>query len=185
MPKRQNDSLGPITISSAVVLALTVSCLVSGCSEKKNPPATTTNVEKTEVIAPESIPATILIEPGSGVGKVRKGMTVDQVIAEIGPPRSTNGNMLVYPREGFWVGMSKDTGDIFNMHLRKGFAGRTPEGLGIGSTREEIIQAHGHPVDSQMPRPNFEVLNYTKPRIRFFLVKGVVDYIVLDLHRQL
>jgi hypothetical protein len=170
-----------LTIFLAAILWLD-----SGCSRKEDkpaapspePPVTTAATEPPATTEPEAPP---VIEPGSGVGKVRRGMTVDQVIAGLGPPKSTNGNMLVYPRLGIWVGMNKETGDIFNMHLRRGFDGRTPEGVGVGSSRAEVIAAYGEPSSDQRPKPRFEILHYNKPVIRFFLQSDVVDYIVLDL----
>ena len=167
---------------SLTIFLAAILWLDSGCSRKEDKPAAPSPkpTVTTATTEPEAPP---VIEPGSGVGKVRKGMTVDQVIAGLGPPRSTNGNMLVYPRFGIWVGMNKETGDIFNMHLRRGFDGRTPEGIGVGSSRAEVIAAYGEPSSDQRPKPRFEILHYNKPTIRFFLQSEVVDYIVLDLHK--
>jgi len=165
---------------SLTIFLAAILWLGSGCSRKEDKPAAVSPEPpvRAATTEPEAPP---VIEPGSGVGKVRKGMTVDQVIAGLGPPKSTNGNMLVYPRLGIWVGMNKETGDIFNMHLRRGFDGRTPEGIGIGSSRAEVIAAYGEPSSDQHPKPKFEILHYNKPVIRFFLQSEVVDYIVLDL----
>jgi hypothetical protein len=184
--------LDRITPWPAVMLATALLMLAPGCSKKEDKPAadapkSEAGASKPEVSTPKP-PTPLVIEPGSGVGKVRRGMTVQQVLAEIGPPRSTNGNMLVYPRLGIWVGMTGDKVDIFNVHLRKGFTGRTQEGVGIGSTREEVIGAYGQPVpqppSTREPKPGFEIMNYSKPSIRFFLQDGAVEYIVLDLHKQ-
>jgi len=50
------------------------------------------------------------------------------------------------------------------------FSGKTKEGIGIGSSRSAIIKAYGQPTDTEKPGlPNFEVLSYSSPKIKFAL----------------
>ena len=120
-----------------------------------------------------------LVEPGVGVGGVHGGMTAQEVIAELGAPSRTNGNRLVYSQWGLWVGLGKDDGNVVNLQCRDTFAGHTKEGIGIGSSRAEIIQAYGKPRAQKTPKPGQETLVYGKLRTRFFLKDDKLDGIML------
>jgi len=50
------------------------------------------------------------------------------------------------------------------------FSRKTKEGIGIGSSRSDIIKAYGQPTDVKRPgMPNFELLSYSSPNIKFAL----------------
>src|SRR5258708_7769075 len=79
----------------------------------------------------------LLIEPGSSVGKIKSGMTMEEVVAAVGEPDRRNGNKtLEYLRYGFAVsrGPGGVVGVVFcggcskGSPLSKMFAGRTREG---------------------------------------------------------
>ena len=125
--------------------------------------------------------APTLVEPGVGIGGVHGGMTAQEVIAELGAPSRTNGNRLVYSQWGLWVGLGKDDGNVVNLQCRDTFAGHTKEGIGIGSSRAEIIQAYGKPRAQKTPKPGQETLFYGKLRTRFFLKDDKLNGIMLML----
>ncbi len=86
----------------------------------------------------------VLIEPNAGVDKVQKGMNKDQVEAAIGRPEKINDRWWVYQHRGMIVAFD-DNGVMFNIKCTSPFAGVTKEGIGIGSTRAELLAAYGNP----------------------------------------
>ena len=86
----------------------------------------------------------VLIEPNAGVDKVKKGMNKDQVEAAIGRPDKIDTRWWVYQQRGMIVAFD-DNGVMFNIKCTKPFAGVTKEGIGIGSTRFELLAAYGNP----------------------------------------
>jgi len=51
------------------------------------------------------------------------------------------------------------------------------EGIGIGSSRADVIKAYGEPTNAKPIQPNFEVLRYELLGLRFQLQDGKVDLI--------
>src|SRR5579859_4931238 len=81
--------------------------------------------------------APMLIEPKVAVGRVRAGMRVEDVVAQLGDPQRRTANALEYTRLGFAVMQGPDgtvqvvmCGDVtgINGPLVKAFTGRTPQG---------------------------------------------------------
>jgi len=63
------------------------------------------------------------------------------------------------------------------------FAGRTKEGIGMGATREQIIDAHGPPDRTSTnsdPQEAFENLYYDKLRIKLTLWQNKLISITLE-----
>jgi hypothetical protein len=102
--------------------------MVGGCSKRNEP---------------------VVIEPGVAIGSVHSGMTIQQVIAGLGQPNQTIDSVLIYSHLGLQVAPGK--GDVVHrVTIAQPFAGRTKEGIGIGSSRAEVIRAYGEPaVDKQ------------------------------------
>jgi hypothetical protein len=151
-------------------------CLI-GCSREKEPPPGAEN-------------AAVIIEGGVGVGKVRAGMTVEQVRAELGKPQRTTANALEYTSLGFAVMPGPDgvvqvvmCGDVIGLNgpLVKRFNGRTKQGLGLGSTREELIKAYGEPTNDQRFLGNRESMRYDPLGITFSLEGGKVHHMIVRL----
>jgi hypothetical protein len=115
-----------------MILAVAALLIATGCSKHKPPT--------------ESKPAKppVLIEPNAGVDKVQKGMNKDQVEAAIGKPEKINGKWWFYQHQGMIVAFG-DNGVMFNIKCTSPFAGVTKEGIGIGSTRLELLAAYGNP----------------------------------------
>ena len=118
----------------------------------------------------------IVIEPGVAVGPVHSGMTIQQVIAELGQPERTKYSALEYTNLGIYISPGKSE-VVHIVGIFPPFAGRTKEGIGLGSSRADIIQAYGEPTAAKPIKPGFEVLRYDPPGLNFELRDGKVDSI--------
>lgn len=110
-----------------MILAVTTLLLATGCSKHK--------------------PA-VLIEPNAGVDKVQKGMNKEQVEAAMGKPEKQDGMWWIYSHRGMIVAFGGN-GVMFNIKCVSPFAGVTKEGIGIGSTRAELLAAYGNPSEEK------------------------------------
>ena len=127
-----------------------VCCLVlilAGCSKKKNEP--------------------LVIEPGMGIGKVIFGMPAKDVQRVLGKPDYTDENSVsydglglsIYIFRGFvkgitCIGVSGDP-DV------KPCTARTSKGIGIGSTRKQIIETYGEPTSDERNIIKYESIGAT------------------------
>jgi hypothetical protein len=131
----------------------------------------------------------VAIEPGVAVGSVHSGMTIQQVIAELGQPDPTNyffdtnyygGPALEYSHLGLIVAPGKG-GVVNRVTITHSFAGRTKDGIGIGSSRADVIQAMGAPTFDKPGRQGYEFLRYAHlesgGHLVFQLHDGTVDII--------
>lgn len=116
----------------------------------------------------------VAIEPGIAVGSVHSGMTIQQVIAELGQPDQTNDSALVYSQLGLQVAPGK-TNVVHRVTIVHPFAGRTKEGIGIGSSRADVIRAFGEPTVAKPGTSGYEFLRYIKLGLVFQLHDGKVD----------
>ena len=130
----------------------------------------------------------IVIEPGISIGPVRSGMTIDQVVAELGEPDQKKESALDYFNLGFSVIPGKD--GLVHIVLcvdptgkegpfTKAFAGRTREGIGMRSSRADVIRAYGEATATQTiaGKPGVEVVRYRPLGLVFQLRDGKVDTI--------
>jgi len=165
-----------MTTGAAVLAAL----LIGGCSQKPSDAATDNRATN----------LTLLIEPNMAVGPVGVGMTVAQVVAELGEPQRRTSNALEYTRLGLAVMPGPEEkvqvvmcGDVtgINGPFAKKFTGRTKEGIGMYSTREEVIRAYGEPTVSQKMRGGLESLQYESLGMTYTLEGGKVHHIIVRL----
>lgn len=112
------------------------------------------------------------VQPGAGVGDLRLGMSLPEVERKAGLPRIkkwlNDGISYSYPSSGINVFASGDPMRVSRITAGSGFAeknqwmrefwGKTREGIGIGSTREQILRVYG------LPEAGNVLLDY-KPRI--------------------
>ena len=132
----------------------------------------------------------MLIVPGASVGPVQKGMTTNEVEAVLGKPDNWQGKVMLYDENlGMSVVQSRVgvvavfCGDALPQYPGvKKFKGRTKEGIGMESTREEIIKAFGQPTTAKpwSANPQQEQLEYRPLGLVFLLEKGKVFNIVVD-----
>ncbi len=132
--------------------------------------------------------ASLVIEPGVSIGPVRSGMTIEQVVAELGEPDRKKDSALEYLNLGFSV--IPDEAGIVHIVLcvdprgNKGpftnaFAGRTKEGIRMGSSRADVVGAYGEPTATETiaGTPAFETVRYRPLGLVFELREGKVDMI--------
>jgi hypothetical protein len=150
----------------------------SGCSDSSDQATSVTN-------------APIVVEPNQSVGAIEAGMTVQQVIAKLGEPQRRTANALEYTHLGFAVMPGPDgvvqvvmCGDVtgINGPFTKVFTGRTKEGIGMNSTREQVLKAYGEPTEAKKMVGGLESLQYQGLGITFTLEGGRVHHMVVRLN---
>ena len=142
-----------------LIVAALLASLFAGCSKKP-------------VLGGWSSSSTIVINPAVPIGSLHSGMTIQEVIAELGQPTRTNAAGLEF--SGFGLFICPASGELT---LFPPFAGRTKEGIGMGSSRAEVISAYGEPAVAKITKPGFELLRYDLLGIRFQLHDAKVDWI--------
>ena len=160
-----------VTVTALLVAA---TLLVGGCSKPSAQEAWSSS-------------ESIVVEPGVAIGSVHSGMTIQQVIAELGQPDRTVEQASpeiirasFYKKIGVTV-ISGDGGAVVSVGVRPPFAGHTKEGIGMGASRADVVRAYGEPTAAKPIRPDVEVLRYEKLGIRFQLLDGKVDSIFVTL----
>ena len=149
-------------IISSVVMAISI--LVTGCSKRPAHSAW-------------ALSASPVIEPWVSIGPLHSDMTIQQVITELGQPEQTNNRELLYPNLGLQVAHAVGGNVMYRVTIQRPFAGHTKDGIGIGSSRADVIQSFGEPkFDKHFPT-GFELLTYEKPGhgVFFYLQDGKVD----------
>ena len=161
--------------SVIIVMLVAVSFLSGGCSKRPAHGVLTSS-------------ESIVIEPGASIGPVRSDMTMQQVVAELGEPDRTNDQTLEYLNLGLTVIPGK--GGVVKVVMcvdhsgqggpfKKAFAGHTKEGIGIGSSRADVVRAYGEPTATKTANwmPGVEVLIYKPLGLDFRLQHSKVDLI--------
>ncbi len=132
----------------------------------------------------------MVIEPRVAVGKIRAGMTLQQVVAELGEPGRRTATALEYPRLGLAVMPGAEgvvqvvmCGDVTGIKgpFVAAFKGRTREGLGMNSTRDEVIKALGDPPQNEKMKLGLESLGYPALGLTFTLDGGKVHHMIVRL----
>lgn len=160
----------------AIVLFAVAFLLAAGCSDRSESAAASA--------------APIVIEPHIAVGKIHAGMAMKQIVATLGEPPRQTGKALEYPRLGLAVLPGPDglvefvmCGDVTGISgpFVKAFTGRTKEGIGMLSTRDEVLKVYGPPTADEKMRLGFESLRYDPLGITFTLDGGKVHHMVVRL----
>jgi hypothetical protein len=99
-------------------------------------------------------------------------MTIQEVISALGQPSRTNAVGLEFSSVGLFI--CPDKGEFT---LIPPFAGHTKEGIGLGSSRADVVRAYGQPSAARITGPGYELLRYSPNRMSFQLHEGVVDWI--------
>jgi RNA polymerase sigma factor (sigma-70 family) len=172
------------TICLGVVLAASISTVI--VAQTKSVDTNTANIVATD--------DTPLITPHVSVGKVKAGMTEDEVIVALGQPDRQQGEVLIYDsRFGFSVVCSRQkiVGAVFcgdasgrpNSPIVKAFTARTREGIGMGSSKEALIKAFGPPTSRKPWSAGQEQLEYTPLGLTFTLQQDKVIHIIVNLRK--
>jgi hypothetical protein len=138
---------------TVIALLAVAGMVVGGCSKRSEP---------------------VVIEPGVAIGAVHSGMTLPQVVAKLGQPDQTNDSALIYSHWGLQVAPGKG-GVVHRVTVAQPFAGRTKEGIGLGSGRAEVIRAYGEPTVAKPGTSGYEFLRYSKLGLVFQLHDGKAD----------
>lgn len=136
----------------------------------------------------------MLIEPRLGVGNIRVGMTAEQIVAQLGEPGRRAANALEYPTLGLAVlpGLNGVVevvmcGDVtgINGPFVAAFKGRTKEGIGMNSTRADVLKAFGEPAKDQKMKLGLESLAYPALGLTLTLDGGKVNHMIVRLGTNL
>lgn len=140
----------------------------------------------------------LIVEPLVGIGPVQFGMSKDEIIEHFGQPdkltaraEGTKLNYVASKGLGFEVdsalGLQKiqcwsenwPTELPFSVAT---FTGRTKEGIGIGSTQEQIIAAYGEPdrTSTDSNKGVIQVLHYDKLRSSFSIWQNKLISMTLE-----
>jgi hypothetical protein len=127
-----------------------------------------------------------VVVPGKAVGPIQLGMSQEEVRAVVGEAERQSLGGWEYLSGGYAVLLDRDRhtvnaivgGDVGYPHgaLVKAFVARTREGIGMGSTRVEVVKALGVPEADRRP-PGGEVLSY--PGLELVLVDGAVAHLAV------
>lgn len=134
-----------------------------------------------------------LIVPLESVGQLHRGMASNEVIAILGQPEKIQGRIMVYNKAfGFAVAAGKtgvaavfcgdSSGDGPGI---KSFKCRTKEGIGMESSRAEVITAFGQPTSAKPWDAGLheEILIYESLGLTFTLKNGKVFNILVDFRK--
>lgn len=135
---------------------------------------------KKPATANKSKPA-IIIYPNGRVGKVKKGMNRRQVEAAIGQPLKKDTTTSFYVRKGMLVSFDTN-GIVANVKIVKPFGGITQEGIGIGTSLDELMKAYGNPDEDQKNETEGEDLRFNRLKTSFSLEHGEIISIIVHLN---
>lgn len=167
----------PRIIYGALLGGILVALCALGCSERSESSVSQSNPP-------------LLIDPKISVGPIRSGMRVADVVAQLGEPQRRTANALEYTRLGFAVMPNPEgvvqvvmCGDVTGLGgpLVRAFTGRTKEGIGLGSTRADLVKAFGEPSSSEKLAGSTESIRYNSLGMTFTLEGGKVYHIIVRL----
>ncbi|MBU6408795.1 MAG: hypothetical protein KGR98_00270 [Verrucomicrobia bacterium] len=146
------------TATSLIIAALLIP-LFAGCSKPHT----------SDSWSPSS---TIILPPDISIDSLHSGMTVQDVIAALGQPSQTTAEGLEFSSVGLFI--CPGTGEVT---LVPPSTGRTKEGIGMGSSRVDIIRAYGEPSsDKVAAKSGSEWMRYSPIHMSFQLRDGKVDW---------
>ncbi len=163
-------------VGASAIITIAISTVVVA-QQTKNP---NTNAESS--VATDN---SLLIIPNVSVGKVKAGMTEDDVITTLGEPERIQGEVLIYDKRfGFSVVCSRQkiVGAVF-CGGGVDFKGHTKEGIGIDSSRDDLIKAFGQPTSAKPWATDQEQLEYKPIGLTFVLQKGKIFHIIVNLRK--
>jgi outer membrane lipoprotein-sorting protein len=145
----------------------------------------------------EVLPA-LMIKPQEGIGSIKFGMTRQQIVEILGKPDQLLGkscldysssiglSLLVHSKRGlvaidFWSQTEKSTEGFL---MGADFAGQTSEGIGINSTKAEIVSAFGKEYKEYLHKqPDIFELSYPQLNTIFRLKNNKIIHISMHAAR--
>jgi len=112
---------------------------------------------------------------------------MEQVVTELGEPDKKHDGILMYRNLSVFPSKEGFVGHVFcfdsgtNGSSTEGFAGHTKEGIGIGSSRADVITAYGEPTATKhenVDKEN-EVMIYESLGLHFHIRNGKVYLIAV------
>ncbi|MEE8522939.1 MAG: hypothetical protein V3T72_03325, partial [Thermoanaerobaculia bacterium] len=128
-----------------------------------------------------------LILPGEAVGPIRLGITKQELESRVGIPERTSLGAWEYLSDGYAVLMDASSstvsavlagGGTEQVRLDERFHGRTAAGLGMGSTKPEILDALGEPSVERAQDDSLH-LEYRRLGVEFMLVEERVRWLAV------
>jgi outer membrane lipoprotein-sorting protein len=148
----------------------------------------------------------LLLTVGEGIGPVKFGMSQEQVVELLGEPEERGEpKQLVgrggstweaegwrYNSQGLWIGFSSlpEPGGLSSITCRpgnftsQGFQGKTSEGIGLGSSPEDVRRAYGDPTEVQPFKDGLGAYRYPEKWFRVGFVDGVVYQLQIERPRK-
>ena len=147
-----------------------VSILATGCSTKSGPESSADNQAQT-IEKVDLTPGAVM--PGEGIKEVKFGATPAELEPVLGPPSEEDANeyvegqkYLLYYAKGIELTLQDEQVQVITLHAKSGkwsaYGGGTTEGVGVGSTSEEIVAALGAPDDEAA-----QALTYQAKGVKF------------------
>ena len=133
----------------------------------------------------------MLIRPGVSIGPVHAGMTKEQVVAKLGEPVKTEGDLLMYRNLSVFLADDGSVGHVFcfapstNGPATDVIAVHTKQGIGIWSSRADVISAYGEPtaIKHENVHKENEVMIYESLRLQFHIRSGSVYLIAVYFNK--
>lgn len=147
-----------------------LSILATGCSTRSGPESSagtpTQTIEKVALT-----PGAVM--PGEGIKEVKFGATSAELEPILGPPSEEDVNeyvegqkYLLYHDKGIELTLQNDRVQVITLHAKSGkwsaYSGGTAEGVGVGSTSDEIVGALGAPEEEAA-----QALTYPSKGVKF------------------
>ncbi len=163
-----DEPLDPSRFSLKPPEGYTVTTVGTPATWQQTPPP------KKDLLAPEVI-------PGVGLGPVKFGMSKEEVIKLLGKPDVEEKTTIQYSSRGYACSISPRRGLMmiqcfsqqgFAFKVRD-FAGKTKEGIGIGSSLKNLEKAFGKPTaveHTDQPGATGTYVRYTKLGLDFTLI---------------
>jgi len=148
----------------------------------------------------------LLLTVGEGIGPAKFGMSKEQVVKLLGEPEEKGeAKQLVgrtgatwkaeswyYNSQGLRIGFSSlpEPGGLSSITCRpgnfrsRGFQGKTSEGIGLGSSPEDVRRAYGYPTEEQPFKDGLGAYRYPEKGFRVGFVDGVVYQLQIERPRK-
>ena len=171
-----NMSRFPLIWGVLLTVALFTGCQNKAPYETVETAPETPTAAQTGAATVAAIPLTPgKVKAGAGVDDIRIGQSKDEVFKSLGQPEEVDSNEFapgqtyaLFYSKGIELIFNNDKVEVITLHAEdakwKAYTGATDQGLGVGSSGEDIIKALGEPAPD-MPR----ALRYPKLGLWFRL----------------